>query len=65
MSEVNVVHCDGAMCRASLGRQDSREGWFALAISEFWNGTAYSRRADLCPVHAQEFLALCGPLPRK
>lgn len=64
MSDVNVVHCDGAVCSASIGPQDSRDGWMALAIAEHAADTAFSRRADLCPVHVQDFLQLCGPLPR-
>ena len=65
MTQLDLAACDGLGCTATLTTKESREGWMAVIVNEFGPNLAWSRHADLCPVHASAFLDICGPLPRR
>lgn len=65
MTMIDTVSCDGLGCSATLAPKDPRDGWMAVTVQEFGVMRVWSRRADLCPVHVQAFLDVCGPLPRR
>jgi hypothetical protein len=61
---VTAVTCDRVGCNASRNPRKP-EGWFAITVVEHEPERVFTRKADLCAVHAQAFLDLCGPLPRQ
>lgn len=64
MTTRDEIRCDGLGCTATTTPRDAQSGWMAVQTQELTPDTVYSRRADLCPVHVQAFLDVCGPLPR-
>jgi hypothetical protein len=66
MTARDQIACDGLGCTATLAPKYERaDGWMAVIVNEFATNRVYNRHADLCPVHAQAFLDICGPLPRR
>lgn len=66
MTAINEVRCDHVGCKAST--VGPAHGWMALNIVEYRRRgdnviEPQSRRADVCAVHAQDFLERMGPLP--
>lgn len=65
MTTVDHIACDGLSCRRNATPEQARNGWMSLTITELAVDQVFTRHADLCPVHAQALLDICGPLPRR
>lgn len=65
MTTLELTRCDGLGCEATTAAGGHHDGWMALSIAEWTTDMVYYRKADLCPVHVQAFLDVCGPLPRR
>lgn len=65
MTTQDTITCDGLGCIAETRPRHRDDGWMTVNVQELTANSVHVRRADLCPVHGQAFLDMCGPLPRQ